>query len=98
MGIVRSDKRQTSIELLKELHSQIESAMRILDSLQASAESLELELGLASEGEQAQRAQYLVMHYPTGEDKGHSLDECTDDCNAEEVLQELEETKPEGDQ
>lgn len=91
MGIVRTDKRPGALQLVKDMRSNIEGGMRQLDSMQAALESLELELGLATEGEQASRACYMVMHYPEGSDTGHSLDECTDDCAADEVLEELEE-------
>ena len=104
MGIVRTDKRPGALQLVKDMRSNIEGGMRQLDSMQAALESLELELGLATEGEQASRASYMVMHYPEGSDTGHSLDECTDDCAADEVLDELEgeegkegEDKPEGE-
>lgn len=106
MGIVRTDKRPGALQLVKDLRSNIEGAMGQLDSLQAGLESLELELGLATEGEQANRACYMVLHYPKGSDTGHTLDECTDECAADSVLADLEdegegegekEDKPEGE-
>lgn len=92
MPIVRSDKRQTAIALLKNLRVNIEETMRQCDGLQALAESLELELGLASEGEQSQRPTFMVLHYPKGSEVGHTLDECTDECAADEVLEDLGES------
>ncbi len=96
MGIVRTDKRPGALALVKDLRSNIESTMGQLDSMQAELESLELELGLATEGEQAKRACYMVLHYPEGADVGHTLDECTDDCAADSVLEALEDDKDEG--
>jgi len=104
MGIVRGDKRENALTLVKELRSNIESTMRQTDALQAGLESLELELGLSNEGEQAQRSSYMVLHYSKESDIGHTLDECTDECASDEVLEELEEEKedenekPEGQQ
>jgi hypothetical protein len=97
MGIVRTDKRPGALQLVKELRSNIEGSMGQLDSLQAGLESLELELGLATEGEQATRACYMVLHYPKGSDTGHTLDECTDDCAADSVLEDLEDGEGEGE-
>lgn len=92
MPIVRSDKRDNALILVKELRSNIESVMRQADVLQASLESLELELGLTTEGEQAQRPTFMVLHYTKGAEVGHTLDECTDECAADEVLEDLGET------
>src|SRR5512136_1522209 len=97
MAIVRTDKRPAALQALKDLRSNIEGAMGQLDSLQAGLETLELELGLASEGEQAGRACYMVLHYPKGSDVGHTLDECTDDCAADSVLEALEDDAAEGE-
>jgi hypothetical protein len=91
MAIVRTDKRPAAIKLVQDMRNNIEGGLRQFDSLQAGLESLELELGLSTEGEQAQRASYMVLHYPKGNETGHSLDECTDECASEEVLAELEE-------
>ena len=92
MPIVRSDKREEALTLVKEMRSNIEAVMRQGDALQAGLESLELALGLTTEGEQAQRSTYMVLHCPKGSENGHTLDECTDDCAAEEVLEDLGET------
>ena len=102
MAIVRTDKRPVALKLAADLKTGIEEGLRNLDTLQAGLESLELELGLSTEGEQAQRPSYMVLHYPKGSDTGHTLDECTEDCAADEILADLEDgegqggTKPEG--
>lgn len=96
MGIVRTDKRPGALQLVKDFRSNLEGGMGLLDSLQAGLESLELELGLATEREQATRACYMVLHYPKGSDTGHTLDECTDECAADSVLADLEDDEGEG--
>lgn len=89
MPIVRTEKRQTAIKLLVEIRAQLRGLLTQADALQASTEALEIELGLANEGEQSTRDQLLVLHYPKGNDTGHSLDECSDECIAEDPLTEL---------
>lgn len=89
MPIVRTEKRTTAIKLLAETRAQLRGLLTQADALQATTEALELELGLANEGEQSTRDQLLVLHYPKGSDTGHSLDECTDECVAAEPLAEL---------
>jgi hypothetical protein len=89
MPIVRQDKRQTAIKLLAETRAQLRGLLTQADALQATTEALELELGLANEGEQSTRDQLLVLHYPKGDDTGHCLDECTDECVAEDSLVDL---------
>jgi hypothetical protein len=91
MAIVRTDKRPVALQLANDLRDGIMEGLRHFDGLQAGLESLELELGLATEGEQAQRAAYLVLHYPKGSDTGHTLDECSEGCSMDEVLEELDE-------
>jgi hypothetical protein len=90
MGIVKTEKRGIALKLVKDLRVSVEAVMRQADGLQATLESLELELGLANEGEQANRDSHLVLHYPEGSEVGHTLDECTDDCEADAVINELE--------
>lgn len=90
MAIVRQDKRPQAIALLQEVRTQLDGALRQIDGLQATLESLELELGLTSEKQQSQRAQCMVLHYAQGADTGHTLDECTEDCAASELIEELE--------
>jgi len=90
MAIVRPDKRPQAIALVQEARTQLDGVLRQVDGLQATIESLELELGLASEKQQSQRAQCMVMHYAQGDDSGHTLDECTEDCAASELIEELE--------
>lgn len=89
MPIVRTDKRPNAIKLLGEIRTQLRGALAQVDALQAASEALELELGLTNEGEQAGRDQLMVLHFPKGDDKGHTLDECTDACIAEDSLIEL---------
>ena len=89
MGIVRGDKRKTAIALLVEIRIQIRGLLTQVDALQATTEALEIELGLANEGEQATRDQLLVLHYPKNDDTGHCLDECTEECAAEDSLVDL---------
>jgi hypothetical protein len=90
MAIVRQDKRPQAIQLLQEARTQLDGLLRQADAMQATLESLELDLGLASEKQQAERAQCMVMHYPQGAEVGHTLDECTEDCAASELIEELE--------
>jgi hypothetical protein len=97
MAIVRTDKRPVALKLAADLKTGIEEGLRNLDTLQAGLESLELELGLSTEGEQAQRPSYMVLHYPKGSDTGHTLDECTEDCAADEILADLEDGEGQGD-
>lgn len=101
MPIVRTDKRQTALKLLAETRAQLRGLLTQADALQATTEALELELGLGNEGEQATRDQLLVLHYQKGNDTGHPLDECTDECAAEDSLLDLgegeTETEPEGE-
>ncbi len=89
MPIVRTDKRKTALQLLAETRAQLRGLLTQADALQATTEALELELGLANEGEQATRDQLLVLHYPKGDETGHCLDECTDECVAAEPLTDL---------
>ncbi len=86
MPIVRTDKRKTAMQLLEETRTQIRGLLAQADALQATTEALEIELGLANEGEQATRDQLLVLHYPKNDDTGHCLDECTEECAAEDSL------------
>ena len=100
MPIVRSDKRPTAIKLLGEVRTQLRGLLAQADALQATTEALELELGLTNEGEQASRDQLMVIHCPKDSETGHGLDECTDECIAEDALNDLgegEETEPEGE-
>ena len=90
MAIVRQDKRPQAIALLQEARTQLDGLLRQADALQATLESLELDLGLASEKQQSERAQCMVLHYPQGADTGHTLDDCTEDCAASELIEELE--------
>lgn len=97
MPIVRQDKRKAAIQLLGEVRAQLRGLLTQADALQATTEALELELGLSNEGEQSTRDQLLVLHYPKGDDTGHCLDECTDECVAAEPLIDLgegEDDKP----
>lgn len=89
MPIVRGDKRKTALQLLAEVRAQLRGLLTQADALQATIEGLELELGLANEGEQSTRDQLLVLHYPKGDDTGHCLDDCTDECVAAEPLIDL---------
>lgn len=97
MAIVRNDKRPQALALYQEIRAQIDGLLRQVDALQATCESLELELGLASEKDQAERAQCMVLHYPQGDETGHSLDECTDDCATAELIEELGEDNDENE-
>lgn len=101
MPIVRTDKRKTAMQLLEETRTQIRGLLAQADALQATTEALEIELGLANEGEQATRDQLLVLHYPKNDDTGHCLDECTEECAAEDSLVALgegdEDKKPSQD-
>jgi hypothetical protein len=74
---------------MAEIRMQIRGLMTQADALQAQCEGLELDLGLANEGEQAARDQCMILHYLKGDDTGHPLDECTDACIAEESLNVL---------
>lgn len=100
MPIVRSDKRPEAIKLLAEVRTQLRGLLTQADALQATTEALEVSLGLTNEGEQATRDQLMVLHFPAGDDKGHTLDECSDACIAEDALVELGEggTEAEGEQ
>lgn len=89
MPIVRTDKRPIAIKLLAETRAQLRGLLTQADALQAATEALEIELGLSNEGEQATRDQLLVLHYPKGSEIGHTLDECTDACVAEDALTDL---------
>ena len=86
MPIVRSDKRTEAQAALAEVRAQLRGLLLQADALQATTEGLELSLGLASEGEQANRAQYLVLHYRKGDSVGHPLEDCTDECAGEESI------------
>lgn len=97
MPIVRTDKRQIAIKLLVEVRTQLRGLLTQADALQATLEALELELGLTNEGEQSSRDQLLVLHYRKGEDTGHVLDDCTDECAAEDSLLDLGEGEPSKD-
>jgi hypothetical protein len=97
MPIVRTDKRQNAIKLLAELRNQVRGLLTQGDALQAIIEALELELGLGNEGQQATRDQLMVLHYKEGDDTGHPLDECTDECAATDSLIELGESEPSKD-
>lgn len=92
MPIVRTDKRKTAMQLLAETRTQIRGLLTQADALQATTEALEIELGLANEGEQSTRDQLLVLHYPKNDDTGHCLDECTEECAAEDSLVALGES------
>lgn len=96
MPIVRSEKRQMAVKLLAEVRTQLRGLLTQADALQATTEALEIELGLGNEGEQSTRDQLLVLHYRKGDDTGHSLDECTEECAAEDSLIDLgEDSEPE---
>lgn len=96
MAIVRTDKRPEALKLLAEINTQIGGLLMQADALQATAEALEVELGLASEGDQATRDQYMVTHYRKGDEVGHPVAECTDECAAAETLADIEPEKEEG--
>lgn len=76
MAIVRQDRRAAAIESLSEARQGVYEGLRNHDASLAALDDLELSLGLATEGEQAQREQYLVMHFGKGDAVGHTLDEC----------------------
>ncbi len=97
MPIVKTEKRKLAIRLLEEIHAQLRGLLTQADALQATTEALEIELGLTNEGEQATRDQLLVLHYRKGDDTGHPLDECTDECVAADSLAELGEDRPSQD-
>jgi hypothetical protein len=99
MPIVKSDKRGIAIKLLAETRAQLRGLLTQADALQATTEALELELGLGNEGEQSTRDQLLVLHYRKDDDTGHCLDECTEECAADESLDVLGEgeTAPDKD-
>jgi hypothetical protein len=97
MPIVRTDKRQNAIKMLAEVRNQIRGLLTQADALQATTEALELELGLGNEGNQATRDQLLVLHYKEGDDTGHPLDECTEECAATDSLIDLGEDEPSPD-
>jgi hypothetical protein len=97
MPIVRTDKRQNAIKLLAEIRNQTRGLLTQADALQATSEALELELGLGNEGQQASRDQLLVLHYKEGDDTGHPLDECTEECAATDSLIDLGEGEPSPD-
>jgi hypothetical protein len=97
MPIVRTDKRQNAIKMLAEVRNQIRGLLTQADALQATTEALELELGLGNEGIQATRDQLLVLHYKEGDDTGHPLDECTEECAATDSLIDLGEDEPSPD-
>lgn len=89
MPIVKQEKRETTIRLLADMRAQIRNVLAQADSLQATCETLELELGLANEGEQSARDQLLVLHYGKGDETGHPLEDCSDDCVTMDVLEDL---------
>ena len=96
MPIVRTEKRPIAIKLLAEIRTQIRGLLTQADALQATSEALEVELGLGNEGEQSTRDQLLVLHYRKGDETGHTLDECTEECAAEDSLIDLgEDSEPE---
>lgn len=89
MAIVRQDKRPQAIASLAEVRRQLRGVLHTVDALQAQIEAIELDLGLANEGEQAQRDQCMVLHYPAGSDVGHVLSDCTEACvTAEDASEE----------
>lgn len=94
MAIVKADRRQGAIDLLSEVRIQMRGLLTQADALQATAEALELQLGLTNEQEQSTRDQLLVLHYRKGEESGHTLDECTDECAAVDSLDALGESGP----
>lgn len=87
MAIIRSDKRPEALELFREVRTQLDGLLTQADALQATIEAIELELGVSNETEQASRNQLLVLHYPKGDEVGHPLDECSDECAAGESLE-----------
>lgn len=89
MGIVRSDKRPEAKKLIAEVTTQVGGLLMQADALQATVEALEVELGLATEGEQATRDQYMVTHYRKGDEVGHPIAECTDDCAAMDSMEAI---------
>ena len=93
MAIVRNDKRPEALKLTGELNTQIGGLLLQANALQASLEALEVELGLASEGDQATRDQYMVTHYRKGDEVGHPVAECTDECAAVESLEAIGENE-----
>jgi hypothetical protein len=76
MAIVRQDRRASAIDGFKEARSGAYESLRSIDGTLAALDDTELALGLATEGEQGQREQYIVMHFLKGDATGHTLDEC----------------------
>lgn len=102
MAIVKSERRGIAIEQLAEARQALFETLQKVDTVQAVLDDLEVSLGLANEGEQAQREQYLVMHYRKGEAVGHTLDECDDakcaDTAADDLIAGLEDEEGEGEE
>jgi hypothetical protein len=102
MAIVRNDRRGTAIENIASARQAFHETLRTVDGGQAALDELELSLGLANEGEQAQREQYLVMHFGKGDATGHTLDECDDkgcaDRGADDLLEGLQASAVEGEE
>jgi len=100
MAIIRTDKRLGALKRLAECRTLIDQALGVIDVLQDSIDDLEVDLGLASEGEQTTRERYAVMHFPAGNGEGHSMTQCeTIGCDAASLIQHLsgdEEKPPEG--
>ena len=92
MAIVKAERRQGAIDLLSEIRIQMRGLLTQADALQATIEGLELQLGLTTEQEQSTRDQLIVLHCRKGEETGHSLDECTDECAAVDSLDLLGES------
>ncbi len=86
MPIVRSDRRNQAIADLREMRLQLRGLLTQADALQATCEAVELDLGLANEGEQATRDQLMVLHYRKGDEVGHPLDDCDEHCAKAEAL------------
>lgn len=95
MGIVRSDKRPEALKLIAEVGTQLSGLLVQADALQATIEALEIELGLSNEGAQSTRDQYLVLHYRKGDEVGHPLAECNEECAGGDSLSEIGEGEEE---
>jgi len=94
MAIIKAERRQGAIDLLSEVRIQLRGLLTQADALQATCEALEVQLGLTTEQEQNTRDQLIVLHCRKGEEAGHTLDECGDECAAVDSLDILGEAGP----
>jgi hypothetical protein len=76
MAIVRPDKRSGALDAFATMRKLLNGSLVQADTARALLDDMELNLGLATEGDLAKREAYLVVHMPPGEKEGHELGDC----------------------